>query len=357
MVQLSLLFWIGVLVIGVFVAHWGAEQLSQPLKKVRRQWGLTAVAGGALVGIAAAGSEIGINIASAYRGVSDIGLGMILGSNIVSIPLIVTIAYLGSRKRDFNGGTSEQRKSSDGGTESTSSGIETDTHDRHRQENLLRIQREAVTVLVLPYLGILGLVAVLTLPEAWRGIQPIDGWIMGAAYPAYLGQAFLRGRSDTEDVQWTTKELGLAVVGLLALASGAYGVVRSTENIVAAFGITRLVGGLFITAIVTAIPEIFATWSVVRSGQVTAGTTSVIGDNAVTMTVALVPLALVTVPVENFQLYWVNLVFVALMPTVYAGLTHWGATEHGFTRWQILLFDSLYLVYVGVMVFGVLNVL
>ncbi|MDT3436895.1 MULTISPECIES: sodium:calcium antiporter [Halobacteriales] len=357
MVQLSPWLWAVILVVGVFAAHWGAEQLSHPIKKLRRQLGLTAVAGGALVGIAAAGSEIGINVTSAYRGVSDIGLGMMLGSNIVSIPLIVTIAYVASRKRDLGGGTEGQDTRRDGGQGSTSSGGQTATHGRHRQENLLRIQKEAVTVLILPYLGILGLVAVLTLPESGRGLQPIDGWIMGAAYLAYLGQAFFRGRSESEDVQWAKKELGLAGAGLVVLASGAYGIVLSTENIVAALGISRLVGGLFVTAIVTAIPEMFATWSVVRSGQVTAGTTSVIGDNAVTMTVAFVPLALVTVPIEDFQLYWVNLLFVALMPAVYAGLTHWGAAEHGFTRLQVLLFDGLYVVYVGVMAFSVLNIL
>lgn len=172
MAQSSLWLWAGVLIVGVFVAHWGAERLSKPLKKVRRQWGLTAVAGGALVGIAAAGSEIGINVFIAYRGVSDIGLGMMLGSNIVSIPLIVTIAYIASRQRNLDSGTSGQ---SEGGSDSTENGASTggtEGHARHRQQNLLRIQREAVTVLILPYLVILGLVAILTLPQPLQGLQP-----------------------------------------------------------------------------------------------------------------------------------------------------------------------------------------
>jgi hypothetical protein len=71
-------------------------------------------------------------------------------------------------------------------------------------------------------------------------------------------------------------------------------------------------------------PEVFATWSVARSGQVTAGTASVIGDHTVTMTVAFVPLALVTVPVQNFRLFRVNLLFVILLPVAYAASLHWG---------------------------------
>lgn len=98
MAQFSPWLWAGILVVAVFAAHWGAERLSKPLEKLRRQWGLTAVAGGAIVGLAAAGPEIGINSVSAVRGVSDIGLGVMLGSNIIAIPLIVTVSYLASRK-------------------------------------------------------------------------------------------------------------------------------------------------------------------------------------------------------------------------------------------------------------------
>lgn len=38
------------------------------------------------------------------------------------------------------------------------------------------------------------------------------------------------------------------------------------------------------------------------------------------ITVAFIPLALVTVPVENIRLYVVNMVFVAVMPAAYAAL-------------------------------------
>ncbi|PGF14636.1 sodium:calcium exchanger [Natrinema sp. CBA1119] len=351
---MPLLIWAGVLVIGAFVAHWGADKLSAPLKKVRRQWGLTAVAGGALVGIAAAGSEIGINTISAYRGVSDIGLGMMLGSNIVSVPLIVTTAYFVSRTESLGGGNGENDDSGSNGSTGQSNRLEAG-HEQHRQENLLRIGRDAVHVLTVPYLGILALVAILTVPEPVRGLQPLDGVVMGAAYLVYLGQAFIRGRSSPEDVEWKRKEIGLAVAGLIALAAGAYTTVRATENIVAGLGITRLIGGLFITAIVTALPEIFATRSVVKSGQVTAGTTSVIGDNAVTMTVAFLPLAVVTVPIENFQLYWVNLTFVAIVAAMFGLLIHVGSVgEHGFERWQVLALDGVYLLYLIVIIFWVL---
>ena len=89
---------------------------------------------------------------------------------------------------------------------------------------------------------------------------------MVLAYLGSLGQAVLRGRSDRESVEWKTREPALAGAGVAVLAGGTYLTVRATENSVAALGISNLIGGLFITAIMAALPELFATWSIVRSG-------------------------------------------------------------------------------------------
>lgn len=118
-----------------------------------------------------------------------------------------------------------------------------------------------------------------------------------------------------------------------------------------------MIGGLFITAPIAALPEIFATWSVTRSGQVTVATTSIFGDHAVTLTIAFLPLALANLPIQDLQLYAVNLTFVTLVSIVYAALLHWGSKEHGLKRWQVFTLGSIPLVYLGIMLFWVLNVL
>ena len=204
-----------------------------------------------------------------------------------------------------------------------------------------------------------GLISALGIAFAEELFQPIDGLVMAIVYLAYLGQAVFRGRQQGREVQWTKQEMIRAIAGVVVLAIGAYFTVTATENIVGAIGISEIIGGLFITAPMAMLPELFATWSVTRSGQVTAATTSVIGDHAVTMTIAFVPLALATAPVNNLQLYSVNLAFVALMPALYAAFIHWGGTEreHGFGLWQVIVLDCVYLVYLAVMLFGVLNVL
>lgn len=346
-VRMSVALWFGVLAVAAWAAHWGAEKLSEPLGKLRRQWGLTPVAGAAFLALVTASPEVGINTSSAVQGVSGIGLGNLLGSNIISIPLMVTIAYVASRR---------YRPEGDGG-ESQRAGEDPEEHERHLKENLLRLDRRSVTALALPYLAIVALVAALTLPAPWRGLQPVDGFIVLGAYLVYLAQAVLRGRGEGEPVEWTKKGIALALAGVGAIVVGAYFVVVATENLVSIFGISAVVGGLFITSTMSTAPEVFKTWSVAKAGQITPATTSVIPDNAVTMTVAFFPLALVTVPIENFQLYWVNLAFVALMPALYAAFVHWGSEEHGFKRWQVLAFDGAYLLYLAVMLFWVLDVL
>ncbi len=346
---MSTWLWAGVLILAVWAAHWGAERLSEPLKKLRRRWGFSAAAGGAFIGLAAASPEIGINSASAIRGTADIGLGASLGSNVIAIPLVVSTAFAASRTARSRG-DNDQRSSQTAATESP------EAHERHRGEGLLRIRREAVTVQVLPYLGLLALFALVTLPPAWRGLQPRDGWLLLTAYGIYVTQALVRGREAGEQVAWSKREVGMAVAGVAVLALGAYFTVRATENLVAAFGIPKVVGGLFITAPMAALPELFAVWSVTRSGQVTSATTSVIGDHAVTMTVAFLPLALSTMPIENLTLFWVNLAFVALVPAVFAALIHWGSGEHGFKLHEVALLDSLLLAYLAVLLLGVLNV-
>ena len=333
---MSTWIWFLILIAAVWAAHWGAEHLSKPLKKLRKQWGFSVAAGGALIGIAAASPEIGINIASAVTGVEDIGLGTMLGSNVIAIPLMVTTAYIATRHL--------KKKNAKQG------------HESHLNEHLVKVDPTAVTVQAIPYLIIVAVVAVLTVPIQWRGLQPIDGWIMLGMYVAFLSQALVRGRKERKDVEWKNKEIWLAFAGVAALGLGAYFTVRATENIVAAFGMSKIVGGLFITAPMAALPEVFATWSVAKSGQISSAVTSVIGDHASTLTIAFFPLAMVTLPVNNFPLFITVLCFVGLIGILYALFIYLGGkdSQYGFERWHVITLGFFLLIYVGVVLFGIL---
>ena len=350
---MSTWIWAAVLLVSAAVTHWGAERLAKPLGKLTRQWGITGAAGGALVALFTAGSEIGINTTSALRDVTDIGLGMSLGSNVFAVPLTVVVVYLATRKRRLGSGEEEGEDSESNGSESDGS-EDAEAHRRHVERHVLRVSKETVTVLTLPYFGLLALVAVLTLPAPWRGLQPLDAAVLLAGYALYLAQAVKRGRGEGEDVSWSRKEVALAVAGVAALGVGAYFVVRASENVASGLGLSEIVTGLFITALATALPELFGAWSIARSGQVTAATSSVIGDHAVTMTVALVPLALVGLPVEDIRLFAVNLGFVGVVPALYAAFIWWGGAEKGFRRWQVAALAAVVPVWAAVVYFWAL---
>ncbi len=184
---MSTWIWAAVLLAAVFAAAWGSDHLAEPLRKLRKQWGLSAAAGGSLIGIATASPEVGVNVTSAVRGVTDIGLGAMLGSTAIGIPALVSVGYIATRKRDIP---------DDPG------------HQQHLREHLLRVDPKAATVQALPYLGILALAALLILPAPWQGLQPIDGGVLLAAYAAYAAQAFFRGREKPEQVEWSRKGYG-----------------------------------------------------------------------------------------------------------------------------------------------------
>lgn len=138
------------------------------------------------------------------------------------------------------------------------------------------------------------------------------------------------------------------------LAVGSYFAVQAMQNTVKVFGISRIVSGLFTTTPVAALPEVFAIWKVVRSGQIASDETSVMGDHAVTLTVALLPLALIGMPISNLSLFSVNLSFVALMLALYAAFIHFhGGHKYGFRRWHVFAFAGAYLFYILLIVFWV----
>lgn len=348
-----IVFWILLLFGAVWAAHWGADKLAEPLQKLRHQWGLSESAGAAFIALATASPEIGTNTASAMQGLSDIGLGNLLGSNIISVPVIVTVAYLASQTSAANQNQSIDKGST---TEDQSTTKEKPRLKVFRSWTALQVKPEALTLQAIPYLLVIALAALLTIPQPWRGLQPVDGWIMLTAYVIYAVHAILRERKGRKFIRWRKSEIWSALCGVLALTLGAYLVVTATEQVVSILGISELVGGLFITSTLSIAPEVFATWSLARSGQMTAATTSVIADNTATMTLAFFPLALVGIPVEDSLLFSVNLGFVALLGAVYAAFIQWGEQKYSFELWEVCTLIGIYLLYLVVMLVWVLKI-
>ena len=279
------------------------------------------------MGLATASPEISVNVASVAFGWPDLGLGAALGSNVPALPLIITLSYLSTRF-PRSGGTGPADPPPP------------------------RVQPDAVPVQVVPYILVLLLLAVLTIPPWWSGLQPIDGMILAGAFGLYLAYVFRQTRPEDSSPVLDCN-VRRALIGLPAIALGALGSVIAARNLTDALGISDLIGGLFIIGFLCALPESFAAWKLTRDRKTTTAVSGAVADGIVSLTLALLPPAFVGTAVGNMWVYGINLAFLLIALAVYMILNHRGrGQELGLGRVSFYL--SAYGAYVLATIF-VLN--
>jgi cation:H+ antiporter len=247
------------------------------------------------MGLATASPEISVNLASVGFGWPDLGLGAALGSNVPALPLIVLISYLATRHAAESDGPENPPPP--------------------------RVQPEAVPVQVVPYLLVLVLLAGLTLPPAWSGLQPIDGVILAGAFAAYLVYVLRQARPEKREPS-APCDYRHALIGLPAIAAGALASVIAARRLTDAWGISDLVGGLFIIGLLCALPESFAAWRLARERKATTAVSGAVADGIVSLTLALLPPAMVGAAVGNLWIYGINLAFLFAALIAYLVLNH-----------------------------------
>ena len=300
---LWIFLWLGVVVAGIAAMQWGSARVCALLGTLRRYWGLPATAGGALMGLATASPEISVNVASVAFGWPDLGLGAALGSNVPALPLIFAIAYASN----YWARRAEAKQARPSATE---------------EPPPPRVQPQAVDVQVLPYLLILLLLAGLTLPPRWAGLQPLDGLLLAAAFALYFLNALRRER-EVDPCSVSRSEIWRALTGLPVIALGALASVTAGRHLNEALGFPDLIGGLFVIGLLCALPESFAAWRLAREKKVTTAVSGAVADGIVSLTLALIPPALVGAAVGNVAVYGINLAFLGSVLIIYIALNHY----------------------------------
>lgn len=299
--MIEVVAWLAVVLLGIAAMQWGASRAADLLERVRERYALPATAGGALMGLATASPETAVNVASVAFGWPDLGLGAALGSNIPALPLAFGLAYLGGRFAD--------RSRVDPSVVSA--------------DGTPVVKPEAVPVQVLPYLGIVLLLAVLTLPPAWSGLQPIDGVILLAAWGTFFGRAVWRKAWRTPGPAAAPLAARHALLlGLPAVALGALASVYAAQKVGSALGWSDLVVGLFIIGLLCALPESYSAFRFAREGKPTLAVSGATADGIVSLSIALLPPAFVGASVGNYPVYVVNVAFLIVVLGLYAILNH-----------------------------------
>lgn len=325
--MLHVVAWLALVLVGIAVMQWGASQAADLLERLRDRYALPATAGGALMGLATASPETAVNVASVAFGWPDLGLGAALGSNIPALPFAFGLAYLGGRVA--RQGPRTPAVSTDDGTPV--------------------VEPQAVPVQVLPYLGVVVLLALLTLPPAWAGLQPIDALILVLAWAAFFGHALWRKPWRTPGPAAAPLAARHALLfGLPAVALGALASVYAAQKVGEAFGWSDLVVGLFVIGFLCALPESYSAYRFAREGKPTLAVSGATADGIVSLSIALVPPAIVGTAVGNFAVYVANVGFLILVLSLYAILNH---SRHGqeLSARFVALFLGLYAGYLALM--------
>lgn len=287
------LLWFALVIAGIAAMQWGAAQVADVLETLCGRWRLPATATGALMGVATASPEISVNVASVSFGWPDLGLGTALGSNVPALPLAVLLAYLAARLRP------------------AAPAIDAP----HPQVN-----PRAVEVQVLPYLGVVVLLALLTLPRPLAGLQWIDGLVLLVAFGIYIARALLQKRWRRQGA--VPGGMKTVLLGVPAIGLGAVAATLGAQKVGAALGIPDIVTGLFVIGLLCALPESYSAWRFTRDDKPTIAVAAVMSDGIVSLTLALQPGAIVGSPVGNMAIYVLNLGFLAVALVIYAASNH-----------------------------------
>lgn len=155
-------------------------------------------------------SDVPLITVSAVKGVGQIWLGNLLGSNVFCVPFVVAPAHLAAHRKQLD--------PSDGGGAGRGQ-REDQGHPQHVEQGVMRLTSGSVTTAELPYLGLVAGFPVLAGVPVWRGLQPSDRTLVAAAYLVFLTQAVLRGRGEGQQLQ-VDQDDRRPLGGLASLAVG-----------------------------------------------------------------------------------------------------------------------------------------
>lgn len=295
----------------------GASALAAALRVPPLIIGLTIVAFGT------SAPELGVSLQAAAAGSVDLAVGNVIGSNIFNILLILGIAALVTPLLVAS-----------------------------------RLIRTEVPLMIAA--------SVLTYVLAFDGdLGRLDGVLLVAVLAVYLGLCFVKGRSESKQVQaefeaeygqraatgsklrMVTVNLVLMIVGLTLLAVGAKVLVDGSVALATMWGVRPMVIGLTIIATGTSLPEVVT--SVVASvrGQRDIAVGNVVGSNIFNLAMVLGISALVApggVPVADETLWFdfpiMLAVTIVALPIFFTGgeISRW---EGGLLLFYYVVYTTL----------------
>ena len=301
------------IVLGVALLYFGGNLLVDNASLLARRWGVSSlVIGLTVVALGTSAPELAASVTAALRGVPELALGNVIGSNIANLALILGVTAL--------------------------------IYPLQTQKGFLR--RELLVMI--------GAAALLPLLLLDGTLSRVDGCLLLVGLGGYLWSLLSRRDPVEAEAQvvgsrpsWVGT-LG-ALLGLSLLVGGAQLLVSGATSLARSFGVPELVIGLTLVAVGTSLPEL-ATAGVAafrRESDIALG--NVVGSNIFNVLFILGVTALVRpihIPYRAVALnLWLMVgLSLLLLPLLLTGL-RLGRREGG-------LLLVLYLFYVGYLYLG-----
>jgi cation:H+ antiporter len=288
------------LIIGLLLLLGGAEFLVRGAARIATAAGITPlVVGLTVVAFGTSSPEFSVSVMSAVKGQADLALGNVVGSNIFNVLFILGISAMIVP---------------------------------------LVVAQQLVRFDVPVMIGVSVLVYLLGMDGS---LGKLDGIILFAGILAYTVLLIVQGRKESSSEVKTEYEgmvsakgnagnwmmnIGLVVVGLVALVGGSKLLVDAAVTIARSWGVTELVIGLTIVAAGTSLPEVAASVMAAVKGERDIAVGNVVGSNIFNILCVLGLSSIVSpadIPVSRaameFDMPVMIAVAVACLPVFFAG--------------------------------------
>ncbi|GAB6065048.1 calcium/sodium antiporter [Aquifex pyrophilus] len=288
----------------------GSSSLARSLGIPQFVIGLTVVAFGTSL------PELTVNVAAALKGASGISLGNVIGSNIANILLILGVASL-----------------------ITPLSIHATFVKKEIPVNFFL----TLTLMAMANDRILN-------GDSVSSISRTDGIVLIITFIGYMYflVAYLEREALSEEEEdkllSPLKALVFTILGLIGLVLGADWTVNGAVGVAKALGVSEAIIGLFMVAIGTSLPELFASAVAARKGNPDIALGNVAGSNIFNVTLVLGASSVIrSVPVPERTNVDLGVLFVATLVLLLSAF--WGRSKYVIDKWEGALFLLIYTVY------------
>ena len=302
---LSILFLIG----GIILLYFGAAFLVKGSANIARILGVKPlIVGLTIVAFGTSMPEFTVSIFGVLKGVSDISVGNIIGSNVANIGLIL-------------------------GTAGLIAPIALRYH--HIRQQLLILLFGSLFFCIM----------------AFDGISRWEGWLFIAIIIAYVVYLIRSSREDEVKDELPKADNSIlrnvlyTIGGIVALVFASRGIIEGASNIAEHFGLSQMVIGMTIVALGTSLPELAASImaQVKRESDISIG--NVIGSNLFNMFfvgggAATIRGLEINTAIFTFEVPFMLLYTLLLFPIIFV--------SKGIKRPQAFAFLVLYIIFIAV---------